>query len=341
LFTNILITGGRAPVALELSRLFAERGCRVFIADSTPHPIARASNSVIRTFLVPPPRQNPEGYIAELERIVAQENISLIIPTCEEIYTLARYKNRLPIFCDTFEKLAILHNKGDFIKLAKSMGLPVPKTLHIPSDMVLKPVYSRFASKIHILREPVQWVMQELLNGKAYCTYTIAFEGEMRAHVTYPVNQRAGQGACLTFEAIEEPRILDWITKFVKEFNFTGQIAFDFIEGDDGYPYPIECNPRATSGAHLFSAELVDAFFKPVTVAPITTKKMIALGLLCYAWRDLKGFWESKDVIFSWKDPKPFFYQFISFFSLWRIAKRIKKPILEASTHDIEWNGEL
>lgn len=45
--------------------------------------------------------------------------------------------------------------------------------------------------------------------------------------------------------------------------NLSGMFGFDFIEEANGTTYVIECNPRATSGIHLFgnkAPEVTNAF---------------------------------------------------------------------------------
>lgn len=56
---NILITGGRAPVALELARLFKAAGHRVYAAESAKYHLCRVSSAVEASFRVPSPGISP------------------------------------------------------------------------------------------------------------------------------------------------------------------------------------------------------------------------------------------------------------------------------------------
>jgi hypothetical protein len=107
----------------------------------------------------------------------------------------------------------------------------------------------------------------------------------------------------------------------------TGQLAFDFVETDSGRLVAIECNPRATSGIHLFSgsADLAQSMTEPVTGTPPKpgpvvvpqkgTKRQFAPGMLIvpqhtYATkkeyrRHLKRLVKSRDVICSFRDVLP------------------------------------
>jgi short-subunit dehydrogenase involved in D-alanine esterification of teichoic acids len=55
--TNILLTGGRAPVTLDLARAFHRAGHTVFMAESLRGHLSQPSNAVKAHFVVPAPRQ--------------------------------------------------------------------------------------------------------------------------------------------------------------------------------------------------------------------------------------------------------------------------------------------
>jgi hypothetical protein len=72
---------------------------------------------------------------------------------------------------------------------------------------------------------------------------------------------------------------------------------------------------------------------------------MLVYGLpsvnsLARAWKWLRTFIMGREVIFSLRDPLPFFDQFVSFYRLIRESRQRKITPLEVSTRDIEWNGE-
>jgi predicted ATP-grasp superfamily ATP-dependent carboligase len=385
LSTNILLTSGRAPVTLELARLFSAAGYKVFVADSMKHHLCSHSQSVFKNFLVPPPKFQPGDYIAALVEIIKQEKISLLIPTCEEIFYISHGLPQLTPHCQVFaeplEKLNRLHNKWDFICRVENIGLTAPKTwliksqqdlidilnLPTPNQLILKPVYSRFASNIHIINKPVNkipsveinenktWVAQQFITGKQYCSYSIAHHGKLTAHAVYPTVFTAGKGSCIYFEAVNHPQILQWVQKFLKAEKFTGQIAFDFIESIDKTIYPLECNPRAISAIHLFqeSDKLEQAFFNSVNniIQPqLHQSAMIAMAMLIYGFPSsiksnqliewIKIFINTKDVIFRISDPVPFLSIWAIIWQSLQLSLKSGLSLQQASTQDIEWNGE-
>ena len=329
---TILITGGRAPAALELARLFAAWGHRVVAADSVPVSLCSASRSVDRSYVCPKPRRDPRRYIDFLAEVVAAEQVDLLVPTCEEIFYIAWGKERLSprchVFADDLDKLAVLHNKRELIALAEKLGFCVPETRLLASQaeadrflsergadlpdspdspdspVVLKPVYSRFAAKALVVRgrerpplpgisASFPWVGQQYIAGRPYCTYSIARQGAVVAHACYAGAFTAGRGASISFEYEERADLLEWVRRFAAAVRFTGQIAFDFIVTAEGKAYPIECNPRATSGVHLFRpadrlerAFLGEGLGEGEVVQPSERRpSLLAAAMLAYGWR--------------------------------------------------------
>ncbi|KEQ27765.1 hypothetical protein ET33_13910 [Paenibacillus tyrfis] len=406
----MLITGGRAPAALELARLLAAAGCEVHAAESVRYHLCRASKAVARSHAVPAPVREPECFVATLEEIVRRERITWLIPTCEEIFYVSAGLERLSRICGVvappLEQLRRLHSKWEFICRARELGLSVPHTERVRSPQewvqftvriasnseeafrdgyVVKPEFSRFASKVRIVRpgggeagaaatertritgelptevrleaESYPWVVQQFIPGRTLCTYSIAHEGRLAAHAAYAADYAVRGGASVYFEPLYHSGLLEWVRQFVRMERFTGQIAFDFIETEQGELYAIECNPRTTSGIHLFQPEdgLASTLLQPEALGESVIEPqpqargmlgvpMLACGLTeSRSWRAFAA-WLSKyaaarDVVFRWSDPRPFAEQLFLLLELRRAASARKQTLMEASTGDIEWNG--
>ncbi|MBB6696043.1 ATP-grasp domain-containing protein [Cohnella xylanilytica] len=402
---RILLTGGRSPAALEFARLFRAAGHRVYAAESAPYHLCRASACVERSFQVPAPAEDHPRFVGALIEIARANGIDVLVPTCEEIFHLSRELHRFDGVCRVFAaplgELDRLHHKGSFIRAAEDAGLAVPATEPVESPdgwlplledprfadgLVLKPAYSRFASRTLLLdpsRGPISfasrqeivrklkeaqasqarpWVAQRLLRGEEWCTYSVAHEGIVAAHVAYRSRFRAGRGASIHYAAEKEPRLLEWVRRFAKHTGFSGQLAFDFIRTSDGVFLPLECNPRATSGIHLFGAEgrLAEAILAPGALlaegrvaepaakdgrGAMLSAAMLSYGLTQAIGRRKLGEWlrayrSGRDVVYRRDDPKPFAEQFRLLAWTWRVARRRSLSMQEASTIDIEWNGE-
>ncbi|GAA4095834.1 ATP-grasp domain-containing protein [Nonomuraea soli] len=384
----VLITGGRAPVALDLARKFAAGGARVLVAESASANLCGRSRAVAEVFRVPPPNRAPERFVRALVEIVRRERVELLVPTCEEIFWVARGRDELATHCHVLaaglEELRGLHSKWEFVQKARGHGLPVPETrLGEAMDRlpyIVKPEFSRFATKVRTVRTvrtsgavPKGWVAQELLEGRQLCTYSVADRGRLVAHAAYEVDFTAS-GACVNFAPVEDAGTEGWVTAFLAAERFSGQVAFDFIDG-----VPLECNPRATSGVHLFGPELAAVMAGAgrggvmagtgrvgemaesgrVAVAAesgrdagvlrpeVGKRAMIATAMLSFGlWRMvreprrwLRVVREAEDVIAVPGDRGPFLSQFEVVWHNWLRSLWTGRSLVECSTYDIEWDG--
>ncbi|KAL0490317.1 hypothetical protein AKO1_009443, partial [Acrasis kona] len=216
-----------------------------------------------------------------------------------------------------------------------------------------------------------EWVAQEFIEGDLICTYSVVKDGVVLAHAAYRggdyTNSGHQHGGSIAFKKIKSTvatLVEEWVRTFVHLHSSTGQISFDLILSGDGHLYAIECNPRGTSGIHLFEhcqVEYTNTFFKinvdpasqPVKPKETDGDGQITLAMLVWAtflphsirsWKRLilwsQDVWRSRDVIFEWWDPLPLFVQV--YLAIEPFYKSYKYGIAYADTftYDIEWHGE-
>ena len=377
---KILLTGARAPATLELARSFYEAGHVVYAADSISGHLCESSRYIHANFLLPPPRQQSAEFISKLRAVILENGIDLLVPTCEETFYVSMGRDQLPcrVFVESIEKLKLAHDKWEFYLLSRKLGLAVPETQRVStpgrladlgskwSGLVLKPLYSRFGSATMIRPTLLEaagalradpdraWIAQEFIPGQQICSYSVAHSGRLSAHTAYRSTFTAGVGATILFKHIEHPPVQLWVEKLVRELDWTGQIAFDFIERGNGEVVALECNPRATSGVHVFSGDpRFAACFLSAGAGRATPRQrkpaMLLTGMLIYGlpaalrsrrlaeW--VRAILGGRDVVFRSDDPLPFLLQIrgILLFTILGLKRRISP--LAASTFDIEWNG--
>lgn len=375
---KVLVTSGRAPASLELIRLLSLGGHTVHVADSFDIHLSKRSKGVFKNHLVPPPRQETIAYGDALENIILEEKIDLVIPTFEESFWVSKFKDRLEAHCSVFvddlSKLRKLHNKSDFIKYCLELNIKAPSSKEVHSkqeldhvlkdfnNIVLKPSFSRFGEEVLIQPSQKQiesidftkqrsWVVQEFLTGPQFCSYALCRDGHVLASAIYPSEIKSNK-VSLNFRHIELQAIHDWVKNFALKSNFTGQLSFDFIDSQQGL-MPIECNPRMTSGLHLFEdrSDFHTIFkndFKSTLTPSLEVKNMMGILVILYGISDFKNimsnirtFIRSRDIIFRKNDIMPFFDQFRTF--IWIAIQSRKKgmSLSKFTTADIEWNGEI
>ena len=376
---HVLILGARAPACLEWARAFDEAGWTVSVGDSLNQPLSRFSRSAQHFVRLPEPRQDPTAWVEALATAIATQRIDLLLPTCEEVFYLGHGLERLKPLCrvltSDFALLHRLHHKGHFAAMTHEWALVAPET-HLLTDRqallaiadeaaqwVFKPAYSRFASQTLIRPSAQQltkvqpsdmapWVAQRFIEGRELCSFSVLIDGELRAHSCYHPRYRMGRGSGIYFQPSAPESVRRFLEQFGRETGYTGQVGFDFIEDRAGRFHVLECNPRATSGVHLFDNQrrsLVSSLSNPPehVLEPTPEPRMIALAMLLLAapqrtlsapfWRDYAA---ARDVIVQKGDFWPLAAQMLSLTEIIGRAALRRCDLLTASTADIEWNGQ-
>ncbi|MCA9079267.1 MAG: hypothetical protein KDA58_01860 [Planctomycetaceae bacterium] len=389
---NILVTGARAPVALDLARRCHRAGHRVIMLDSFRESPGLWSRCVAKSYVTPQPAFAFNEFAAALGKIVDDEQIDWIIPTCEEVFFIAACQDQLNcrVLTDRLDKLRQLHDKWTFSQHASNEFTRVPETVLIPppaarvasstplpwegdeTSWVFKPTYSRFASRTLIgpSRDVLQrmlsnttdsWVAQRRVRGCEYCSYSVAINGELVAHVAYESLYRAGLGAGIYFQPRELPPIAQFVRTLVRQHNYTGQIGCDFIRDDAGQFWVLEANPRATSGLHLFDngPELIHVMLQTgdstaANSSPLPRidlrPSMVEFAMPLWGLRDalrhgkllrfLPDCLTARWAMTSVTDPVPTLILPVTLAYLIRTSLREGISQQAASTRDLEWNGE-
>ena len=378
--STVLVTGARAPVALHLARLLHGAGRRVILADSPARPIAAASIACAAYHRLPQPRFAADDYAKAVEALVRAEGIELVIPTCEEVFYLGRlWQDRaMParLFAPEMAMLARVHDKYAFIRLAQSLGLDVPETILLQSEadldsvrgqsreLVFKPVWSRFARDVLLRPSPGEldairpspaapWVAQRFVAGDEISACAVAIEGKLKALALYRSLYRAGKGAGICFEPVEDAAARHFVEAFVAGTGWTGQISFDLMRENDGKVLPLECNPRAVSGLHFFRdpQRFADAVLDddPEVKPDVARVQTVRLAMWIYglpaALRSgglgrFRQTMREADELLDWPDdPAPKKAQCRALAEIASTALRQRISLQAASTRDIEWNG--
>lgn len=373
---HVLILGARAPACLEWARAFDAAGWRVTVGDSLRWPVARFSKAAHEYLRLPEARPDPAGWIEALRRGVIERGVDLVLPTCEESFYLAHGRARIP--CEVkvvdFELMHQLHHKARFAQMVQGWEVQAPEThlletkaaiapfLSTASEWVFKPAYSRFANHTLLRPNPKQlqalnpspeqpWVAQRFVAGREHCSFSVLVQGRLTAHACYHPRYRVGRGSGIWFEPTDPAPIRAFLEHFGAQTHYTGQVAFDYIEAPDGRCHTIECNPRATSGVHLFDDQpvaLVSALLgKEGVLTPTTEPRQVALAMLLFAaykhlfdaqfWRDYQC---ARDIVTRAGDYAPLPAQIPGLLEIIGRALTRGCGLLSAATADSEWNGQ-
>lgn len=271
---NVLLTLGRMPKGLELARGLAANGCQVYVADPHKKHICRYSNSVTENFQVTAPSVSVESYVNDLLQIVNDRHIDLVVPVSEESVYSGLLKDKLPervqYFGPGFVESRQLHDKYQFNQRLHLIGLPAPATallgtsaaqaLVAQHDVVIKPVHASAGIDIQYLTQGCELpehtnrpsLVQQQMQGRLLTSFSVARDGVCLGTSVYEGTIMTGSVA-IAFERVEDcAAVFQFVDAFIEKNNYTGFISFDIFVEADGLAYAIECNPRLTSGIHLF-----------------------------------------------------------------------------------------
>lgn len=285
--------------------------------------------------------------------------------------------------CKQFRTLVKLHSKWQFNQILAQAGLDRPsttlcqseadfKTVDLSEELAIKPEFGRATAGVHhhkpgealprnVLASAspgTRYVAQEWVRGRAFCSYAVARAGHLAAFVVYPVEETLDGSSCVYFKSVAHARIREYCAAFARHTRLTGRFALDFIEEDSdaGRLVAIECNPRATSGVHLYSGTsalaqaLTDASGADADVALATpgTRRQVAPGMLMWdraggrptlrRWLKHMGrLMGTLDVVFSWRDLAPTLTQPFFLTSYYEIAREREMSIAEMFQDDLVW----
>jgi predicted ATP-grasp superfamily ATP-dependent carboligase len=353
---TVMVSGGKMTKALQLCRSFHDAGHRVVLVESSKYALTghRFSRAVDAFHSVPDPQS--EDYADALLTVVEQEGVDVYVPVCSPASSVhdARAKALLSKRCEVLhldpETLEMVDDKYEFSQAAVALGLPVPDTHRITdARQVLDFDFSQ-ATRPYILKsiayDPVHrldltrlpfgppeamaafveslpiseenpWILQEFVEGTEFCTHSTVRDGRLTVYCC--CESSAFQ---VNYAMVDKPVIRDWVERFVRAHALTGQVSFDFIEGDDGSVFAIECNPRTHSAITMLydhhdvaAAYLEDDWVGVVVPTPASRPTYWIYHEL---WRLLVGpqrrarvrtILAGKDAIFDAADPLPFFVE--------------------------------
>ncbi|MEZ4382324.1 MAG: ATP-grasp domain-containing protein [Nannocystaceae bacterium] len=306
------------PYAVSEIRAFGRMGHTVHTADTFAWAPGNHSAHATQHHETVSPREDPEGYINQLNCIVDMYRIDLVVPAFEEVLYLAQRGLRAgehgaEIFAPSFDNLTLLHDKGRFTRFAEELGLKVAAATICRSRpefeaaiaehdrYFARAVFSRAGSGVCTNTGPLAetsneaevqpteaspWIVQPFLEGEEICSFSVVRNGRVVAHSTYRHPKELDGCGGIVFESLEDPRTLDAASRVAAKLGYHGQLSFDFMRTDDGQLYLIECNPRPTAGVTVMPAEIFvpavlgDLDGGPPVVAPEGTRRSIRSALL-------------------------------------------------------------
>lgn len=256
----------------------------VYTAENLPSALAGQSRYSTDFFYSPSSTNEPEAFLDWLDNICLQETFSLVIPITEITSQLILMnQNRLPntrIPFSSYEQVMQLAHKGELVKLANSMNIPVPHSLFFASSqevdysllnypIVIKPCLSRiFTGKlwintqVKIIRSEDElrsifnateylknnaFMLQEFIPGHGAGIFCLFNKGEPHAFFAHNrIREKPPEGgvSVLSESIAINPDLKKIATDLLTAVNWHGVAMIEFRISPSGKAYLMEVNTR-------------------------------------------------------------------------------------------------
>jgi len=280
---NVLVLSGTASAINYINSLAGDPDIRLHITDADRYCPGLYAAGV--TPHVVPPARDTTRYRAALDRLLAEQNIDVLIPTSDyDVEGVMHYLRdgwvpKVAMFRPSYAAFHVLGHKGRLMtQLADRMPAVVPKTwaeLETASDLtfpvVVKPTGESGGKGVTVVSQSGnlaaavarvraiygdQFVVQQFIPGRTYVV-TMIYEQEgrltiavaMRSHKTFFT---WGGGGCAG-EMVDEPDLIRLTADVVEASGgWCGPINFEWrLHAETGAPYLMEANCRLNGYSYL------------------------------------------------------------------------------------------
>lgn len=295
---SVLVTSASAAKGLVITRSLGKKNIDVINTDSERFSAAFFSKYSKGHFLSPSPSDSPDDFIRVILDYIKKNKIDVLFPVnSDETLLISKHKNRFTPYTlvpfEDYTKMIKLHDKGELVKVAEELNIPIPKTYIItkfkdieksaksftyPVVIKLKNSTSSVGIKYAISQEefisqyketifkfslePLNYpLIQEYIPGAGYGVSLLMNHGELRALFThkrlreYPITG----GPSTLRESVRHPEMERIAIKLMKHFSWHGVAMVEFkLDQRTNRPYVIEVNPRFWGSINQAIASGVD-----------------------------------------------------------------------------------
>jgi predicted ATP-grasp superfamily ATP-dependent carboligase len=293
---RVLLSEGNSTSAREAITILGLAGHAVEVCDPSPVCLGRFSRFVGKFHRCPGLRDDPAGYLAFVEKLVAERKYDVLLPIHEQGFLFSRVRERLEqragLALPDFESYRAAHSKAGFSRLLDELGLPQPATRIVKSadelraavrfPCVVKTSIGTASRGIWFVRDEadVLQALQELGANDAFADEVLVqdfFAGTIEKaqaifcrgkllgfHAYKQIAAGVGGGEAIK-QSVLGPRVRADVATIGEWLGWHGALSFDTIVPDDGASHAfIDCNPRLVEpmSAYLAGLDLVDLLLR-------------------------------------------------------------------------------
>jgi predicted ATP-grasp superfamily ATP-dependent carboligase len=292
---RVLLSEGSSTSAREAITVLGLAGHIVEVCDPSPVCLGRFSRFVSKFHRCPGLRDDPAGYLAFAEKLLAERAFDVLLPVHEQGFVFARVKGRFEtrvgLALPVFESYRTAHSKAGFSRLLDELRLPQPATRIVTSSSELRDA-ARFPcvvkTSIGTASRGVWFVRDE--DGLARALQDIGARGtfanevlvqDFAAGPTEKAQAVFSRGRLLGFHAyrqiaagagggeaikqsVQRPGVRADIATIGERLGWHGALSVDTIMAEGGSHLFIDCNPRLVEpmSAYLAGLDLVDLLLR-------------------------------------------------------------------------------
>jgi predicted ATP-grasp superfamily ATP-dependent carboligase len=284
----VLVPEGNSTSAREAITILGLSGHHVEVCDPAPFCLVRFSRFVRKFHRCPGLQDDPAGFLALVERLLATGRYDVLLPTHEQGLLFARVRERLSarvgLALPGFEIYRAAHSKAGFSRLLEKLDLPQPPTQIVGSESelrgairfpaVVKKSVGTASRGIWFVRDEcdLEFALQELRADGAFAddvlvqdfvpgaiekAQAVFCRGELLGfHAYRHIAAGAGGGEAIK-QSVRRPVVAGYLEKLGAALDWHGGLSVDTIMPDDGSaPLLIDCNPRLVEPMSAYHAGL-------------------------------------------------------------------------------------
>jgi len=295
---RILVTDARLGSAVSIIRSLGRRGHEVLAADSESLSAGFYSRDATERIRYPAPDHDPDGAVDALLATIRERSVDLVVPVTDDvILPLSRVRDRFEALCAVAlpdpTSLAVARDKQATLELARSLGVPVPRTALVETvaearreaatlgwPIVLKPQASRVYGRdtidafnvayaggfgrLEALMAPFEGrcsvLLQEYRRGEGLGVELLTLKGVPLAvfqHRRLREVPITGGASSFRESVPVDPSLLDLAVRMLAALDWTGLAMVEFKVGSGG-PTLMEINGRVWGSLPLAVKSGVD-----------------------------------------------------------------------------------
>jgi predicted ATP-grasp superfamily ATP-dependent carboligase len=292
---RVLLSEGSSTSAREAITVLGLAGQIVEVCDPSPVCLGRFSRFVSRFHRCPGLRDDPAGYLAFVEKLLAERAFDVLLPVHEQGFAFARVKGRFEtrvgLALPVFESYRTAHSKAGFSRLLDELRLPQPATRIVTSSSelrdavrfpcVVKTSIGTASRGIWFVRDDNgltqalqdlgakdafagEVLVQDLVAGATEKAQAIFSRGKLLGfHAYRQIAAGVGGGEAIK-HSVERPEVRADVATIGERLGWHGALSVDTIMPEEGSHLFIDCNPRLVEpmSAYLAGLDLVDLLLR-------------------------------------------------------------------------------